>query len=417
MDYSILLTQGISQDDCSSLEVINDEYDTYIFIKLKANQRICPHCGVVGSKIKEYKSKTVRSLPTGKNRTTIVYSVPRYICPCCGKTYTHNLNKYSYNSISSVLKKKLLEQFGKMISYKTIAEEYNYSTQEILEIFDKIVPNVKHPMTDAICIDEFSNVRKDDQKFACVLLDFVSHEVIDILPSRTTPYLDDYFSKIPLKTREKVKYIITDMYDGYISAAKKWFKNATIAIDPFHYMNYITDAVQDVRRRVFEDENNHFSDRSWMGSHWRLLTTNPKNYPEKNMTLKSGMTISYPDRIMRFVRQNHELLVSYLELVNIYYDLERLTFSKARSYFEMTINSLLNSPIPELVACGETWNHYKDYIINSFIVHKGKRLSNGAIEGFNKRVKELKGIMSGYRDKERFYKRITWIYNMKKGRH
>ena len=62
-----------------------------------------------------------------------------------------------------------------------------------------------------------------------------------------------------------------------------------------------------------------------------------------------------------------------------------------------------------------TWNNYKDYIINSFIKYKGHRLSNGPIEGVNKRVKELKNIMSGYRNNERFYKRITLIQNSKKG--
>ena len=280
---------------------------------------------------------------------------------------------------------------------------------EILNLFDKLVPNIKHKISDAICIDEFSNIRHDEYKFACVLLDFNSHEVIDILPSRTTPFLNEYFAEISQKVRNEVKYVITDMYDGYISAVKYWFPNAKIAIDPFHYMRYITEAVQDVRRRVFDDENKEFRDRSWMGNHWRLLTTNPKNYPKENMTLKTGETISYEDRVTRFVSQDRDLLLAYLDLKNIYFDLEHLTFQRAESYFEMKINSMLNSVIPEIVSCGKTWNHYKEYIINSFIVHNKKRLSNGPIEGFNKRVKELKNVMSGYRNRDRFYKRIIWI--------
>ena len=89
--------------------------------------------------------------------------------------------------------------------------------------------------------------------------------------------------------------------------------------------------------------------------------------------------------------------------------MEYLSFEKAKSFFDMTIKSLLNSTSPEFVECGRTWNHYKEYIINSFIVYKGKRLSNGPIEGINKRVKELKNIMSGYRNSSRFYKRLILI--------
>ena len=32
----------------------------------------------------------------------------------------------------------------------------------------------------------------------------------------------------------------------------------------------------------------------------------------------------------------------------------------------------LNSTYPEFVECGKTWNNYKEYIINSFIVYNGK---------------------------------------------
>ena len=80
----------------------------------------------------------------------------------------------------------------------------------------------------------------------------------------------------------------------------------------------------------------------------------------------------------------------------------------------LNFDSLLSSTSPEFVECGKTWNNYKDYIINSFIVHNGKRLSNGPIEGTNKRVKELKNIMSGYRNNVRFYKRIILVQNHKK---
>ena len=59
---------------------------------------------------------------------------------------------------------------------------------------------------------------------------------------------------------------------------------------------------------------------------------------------------------------------------------------------------------------------FKEYIINSFIKYKDRRLSNGPIEGINKRVKELKAIMSGYRNTKRFYKRIILIQNIEKGR-
>ena len=411
MNYNILLSHGIDPLDCSSVEYLNNDNEVMVFVKLKPNQRHCIYCKHSNTRIKEYKQKTIKSLPTGSNNTVICFSLPRYICPKCKKTYTHNLATSASKSITNSLKSKLLEKFASITTFKSIANDFNLSVTEIVRIFDECSPDLKIPITEVFCIDEFYNIRKSDFKFACILIDFYSHKIIDILPSRRTPYLDDYFRKISLKIREKVKYVITDMYDGYISAIQKWFPNANIAIDPFHYMRYITDAVQSIRRRILSDESKYFFDRSWMNTNWRLLTTNPDNFPDKNMTLKSGMTISYYDRVLKFVSQDKDLHYSFLKLQSIFLDFKKLDFNKADKYIDFLIKSLLSSTLPEFVECGKTWNHYKDYIKNSFIVYKGSRLSNGPIEGTNKRIKELKNIMSGYRNNNRFYKRIILVQN------
>ena len=417
MDYNTLLhAHGIDINDCSTFESISDGQETIIFIKLKPNQRKCIFCGFNNCPIKEYKPKNIKSLSTGKTFTTLSFSLPRYTCKHCNKTFTHQLTKYAVNSVSNITRDRMLLLFSEIRTFKSIAKEVDISLTETINIFDEICPDLRVPISKAICVDEFSNVRNSEYKFACSLVDFETHKFIDILPSRTTPYLDEYFNKIPLKKRQEIKYIITDMYDGYISAANRWFPNAIIAIDPFHYMSYITEAVQAIRRRILDDDSRYFYDKSWMGTHWRLLTTNHKNYPEGTTTLKNGMTISYYDRVKRFCQQDKDLLYAFLYLQSIYIDLEKLSFEKAQSYFDFTIKSLLNSTYPEFVECGKTWNNYKEYIINSFIVYKGKRLSNGPIEGINKRVKDLKHVMSGYRNSDRFYKRLVLIQNSKKGR-
>ena len=59
-----------------------------------------------------------------------------------------------------------------------------------------------------------------------------------------------------------------------------------------------------------------------------------------------------------------------------------------------------NTEIPELVSCSNTWEHYKIQIANSFIIYKGKRLSNGPIEGINSRIKTLKKVYCGYKNKK-----------------
>ena len=224
MDYNTLLkTHGIDLNDCSSFESISNDDETIIFIKLKPNQRKCIFCGFDHSVVKEYKNKSIKSLSTGKTFTTILFSLPRYSCKRCKKTYTHQLTKYAVNSVSRLTREKMLSFFSEIRTFKSIAKEMDISLTETINIFDEICPDIKIPITQAICIDEFSNVRKSEFKYACALVDFETHKFIDILPSRTTPYLDEYFNKIPLFKRKEIKYVITDMYDGYILQRKDGF--------------------------------------------------------------------------------------------------------------------------------------------------------------------------------------------------
>lgn len=208
------------------------------------------------------------------------------------------------------------------------------------------------------------------------------------------------------------------MYDGYITIAKEFLPNAVIAIDPFHYIRYFTDAVHNIRIRKFADTNNYYVDAQRIKKNWRLLTVdlNKNCYQQQNIILESGESISIYDRVMRFVKQDKDLFYAVSALQDFYFDSKRTTFEGAISLIDFTINKLKNSNIPELVGCGETWEHYKDYIVNSFLRFKGKRLSNGPIEGINSRIKSLKKIYCGYSNYNRFFKRVIYIINKNTGK-
>lgn len=409
--YNILNAYGIRKIDIKSFHLLSEENECLLFVDLLPNQKFCPYCNESFTKIKEYKTKTIKVLPIAGKNTFIEYRLPRYYCKHCKKTYTHSLID-TEKSLSKDLINNIMIDFSNMLSFSHIASKYNITTTQAISIFDKYCPNLRVPISEAICIDEFSNTRKSMDKYACMLVDFKTHKIIDIIKNRTLPYLREYFHKQPLSLRDNVKYIITDMYDGYITIAKEFFHNATIAIDPFHYIRYFTDAVQTIRRNLIKSRPN-LIDASWMGKHWRLLTTNPDNIPNEKMILPSGMTISYRDRIIKFVKQDDDLNYAYWLLQNFYTTYKKLNYESATTFIEMIINNMLSSSSYELQQCGLTWLNYKEYIINSFIKYNGVRLSNGPIEGINSRIKTLKKLYCGYRSKTRFYNRVILIINKK----
>lgn len=102
MDYNILLSHGIEPQECSHLDYIDNDKEILIFAKIKPSQRECIYCHFKDTKIKEYKQKTIKSLHTGINSTIITLDLPRYHCPSCNKTYTHNIKAYASKSLTNV---------------------------------------------------------------------------------------------------------------------------------------------------------------------------------------------------------------------------------------------------------------------------------------------------------------------------
>ncbi len=132
------------------------------------------------------------------------------------------------------------------------------------------------------------------------------------------------------------------------------------------------------------------------------------------------MKYYYFDKFVTLIKEIKEFHVSKIRLEDgqeLYVNSKLLsikqTYDNAISYIEMIINNMINSISDELKQCGYTWLNYHEYITNSFIKFNGVRLSNGPIEGINSRVKTLKKIYCGYRDKQRFYNRIILIINKK----
>ena len=102
-------------------------------------------------------------------------------------------------------------------------------------------------MPKILCIDEFYFSKDNDNKYCCILVDWETKQIVDIIKNRQLAYLDDYFSKIPQNKLKNVKYFVSDMYDGYATIKNKYFPKADHIIDLFHIviqLNRVTNSIR-----------------------------------------------------------------------------------------------------------------------------------------------------------------------------
>ena len=323
----------------------------------------------------------------------------------------------------------------------SIAARFHVSDTYVHEVFDRYVKMDRLPLTDAICIDEVFLDMDEHCKYALVIQDFHTGDPIDLLRSRRVNVTEPYFGSLPTAEKNSVKYLISDMYNQYISYVDKYFPNAVSVIDSFHVIqwiirmidNYIRQLLKKYRQRDRElaealsrEEQRPLSlplsDEVYLLQKYRwLILSNHSNItyhsdPRMDSHFRCLMnTYDYEDALFRLdpkLRDFRDLKEKYIQFNNR----NAGKPFEARKELDELIPIYQTSEYEIFRNFGDLLEKYQDYIINSFIMVEkhgyGKvyesRLSNGPIESINRKVKDLKRLGRGFRNFEHFRNRFLY---------
>ncbi len=115
-------------------------------------------------------------------------------------------------------------------------------------------------------------------KMAFIIMDNQKGSIFDILDSRFSYDLEKYFRRYSRQQRNNVEYIVTDFYSGYISLARKLFRNANIVIDKFHVVTQIYNALNITRVKLCYKSNPYYNK---LKSYWKLILKNEKDLSDE----------------------------------------------------------------------------------------------------------------------------------------
>lgn len=402
-DSLILASYGIDVTDLEIYEIL-DESDRDISIRIRLRRAVvpCQHCGCLSdNKIKDYKHKKYRLVnPNGK--TIIVnYEQRRYVCSC-GKSFLEK-NPFICNHNYKVDSKTIAlvtHYLKKSISIKDISEFVGISSSSIFNIIDRYIRISGKQLPEILSIDEFLGFNRDSSsvgKYPCLLVDVKTHKIIDVLRSRRKVWLEEYFSKKNLSELRKVKYVVIDMHQPYKDVFQKYIPWAVIAIDKFHYVRYVTEAIDLVRRKVMERFDDFEAEYKLLKNYRYLLLKKEKPFRRKKKY------ISYLDKYLNKAELLEEILSIDDELRkaftighNFLSALNKVTLDRAPEFIKMTISIFSISGIKQFEEVANTYSNWQQEIINSFIVTRdGYHLTNGPIEGMNNKVKTIKKLSYG----------------------
>ena len=424
MDFNTILTRfGFDSSNFVNkpINTIESENGFIYEAEEEYKSRICSDCNHPALHIHSYKWMEIKLSSTLGIKEYLRIKRIRYKCPKCGKTHTFELTGIKRNKIiSNFVETAIKNEFYEIQSFTTIAKRYDISLNQVINIFDeytKVMP--RRPLPEYMCIDEKHFEGDSDGKYAVVISDFFSGEVIDVLENRQMPYLDEYFKNIPFKERSNVKVFISDMYDGYSSIKNKYFPKALFVIDLFHVIKLLTTAINKIRIRTYNQiVIDDTLERHFMKMNWRyFLMDQFKICHEEYRSKKFDIYISYGELILRCLKLNPVFWDGYGTLQELLHYDRYDTYSEAERFMNRIIAKLNSSGDELLEKVAESYQKWKVGIIHGLAKNQtGRRFSNAIAENNNSHIQKVIDVAYGYRNFKRFRARVMLILTYKNQR-
>lgn len=421
-DIIELLNLEHIEDLVLDISLRKDRQNVYVYILLKRDpQMSCKACGSKYQHVHDYQTKRITHSITTVGKCTIIYKARRYRCMICNNVYYEpNPFASSYESISIYTKTIILEYLlDPTHTFTSAAKLYHTSIQSVINIFDTHVQPKRLTLPSYISMDEFYVTQRSKYKYACMIIDFQSNKVIDVYITRHKRYLIEQFSRIPQVERNQVKGFTIDMWDSYRDVISLAFPKAKIAVDSFHVIKILNEAMKQIRLEVMRKYDKHTASLKANDMYYYMLKKFHYFFLRDYDRIYNGL-ISIPKLNARW--RKADILHYLLSIDDLLYEAYKLkehyrTFNKSAVYEDCDdeLNQLINEfrhfKHPAFRSFGRTLLKWRLEIKNSFIRVEGKRLSNGKIEKTNSKVKTIIKSANGIKNFDRLKRRIIYSVN------
>lgn len=344
----------------------------------------------------------LRHFPFGEYQVMLVLRPKRYQCHFCTErpTTTQVLSWYTPRAAMTKAfeERMLLELVNSTL--EDVSQKQDIGVDALQGILDRRVASDVDwdaiETLEVIGIDEIA-LKKGHRDFVVVVSAYVNERlcVIGLLADRTKATVERFFRSIPKRLRRTVRIVCSDLYQGFMGAAKAVFgKRVFICADRFHVAKLYRDGLETLRkcelkrlRRLLSKEDL----AELKNVHWILR----HRYADLNADERRIL-----NRLFAHSPQLKEAYHACEALTDIYES--RLSKGqgkrKLRGWMRRVNNRNLHCFDRFL---GTLTTHFEE-ITNYFV----GRHTSGFVEGLNNKLKVIKRRCYGMTNFKHFYQRV-----------
>lgn len=390
--------------DIEDVEIINTEVNTegqfIITVKSTIEGTCCHKCGNNVKALYDHgDARFVRHTSVFGLETYIRFFPKRYECSHCSTTTTQQLPWCEPRGHHTIAYENhvLLQLVNSTVSDVSIKENLSIDTVEGI-IKRRINTSVNWDLVkkiELLGIDEISR-RKGHKDFVAIVTARVDGKtiILAVLEDRTKKTVKKFLKTIPKKRCKTIVAVCSDMYDGFINAAKEVLKGVRIVVDRFHVAKLYRKSLDDLRKsemRCLKKELSSVEYKELKNVIWIIRKHPNELTDEDKMVLK------------RLFKHSPLLKLAY-QLCN---DLTCI-FDKDISRFDANIQikawkrRVKRSKLTCFDSFLSTLTSFDTEILNYF----DDRHTSGFVEGLNNKIKVIKRRCYGILNIEHWFQRI-----------
>ena len=246
-------------------------------------------------------------------------------------------------------------------TFRKVADLLTLSDKTVMDTFYKNLPEHHPVLPRVLCIDEVYLGSNAIKKYVAILLDFETHDIVDIIYGRTKDSLHSYFQKFPQQARDSVKYLSSDMFEGYRTLQGTYFKKARLCVDSFHVIQLINEMFNKQLKAIMKDFDKD-SDEYYLLKHKRFILLkngDSIDWFKQEYNHKLGYYIylmKYRERLFNInpiIKEIYDLKEAYIKF-NQLKDREAI-----KNQCEIIIKKFVSHPNVEGAKVGRTLNKWK----------------------------------------------------------
>ena len=354
-------------------------------------------CGVCRQRCREvYDVRPMREwrdLAMRKSPLILCYRPRRVECPRCGVRVEDFPWAEPWARVTTALA-NAVAVLARELSWQGTARQYGLNWKSVATIVKRAVRyGLEHrarPPVHVIGIDEVS--RRKGQVYLTVVYDLERRVLLWVGEDRTEEAVRKFFTEEMGRRRcHTLQVVCMDMWAPYAKLVKDHAPQAQLLFDRFHIVKHLNEAVDAVRRQLWRRVTAK-EKVAVKGTRW-LLLKNPWNLNDEQK-----------ERLSTLVRWNTPLVRAWYlkEAFQLFWGYKQP--KRAQDFLEKWMRSAMRSRLePFKTFVGMLRSH-----LGGVLAWTKARVSNGAVEGMNNKIKSISHRSFGFRTAENF---IAAIYH------